>query len=199
MGQNYPALDALRQPHITTYTNRTVNPLDLQPDDVDIQDVAHALSCVNRFAGHTAWPISVAQHSVGVSLLCGDAFGLAGLLHDASEAYLGDMTKWMKQDPAMESYRLAEEQAQQAVWDHFGIRYKERDHGSIIQWADKLMVRYEYELGYSRSIDEPGGYTALTKGERTTFSHRLNPTLWQPCQTWIMAKACFQARFKELT
>src|SRR5580765_2644929 len=89
--------DSPMKPLILTFSGKHVNPLNLRPEDIDIVDIAHALACCNRFAGHCRRPINVAQHSVYVSRLCDDTgFERQALLHDASEAYLGDITKWLK-------------------------------------------------------------------------------------------------------
>lgn len=65
-----------------------------------LPDIAHALSRIPRFNGHTPAPYSVAQHSVHVSILAGMAGGPQaardGLMHDAAEAYLGDMPSPVK-------------------------------------------------------------------------------------------------------
>jgi len=66
-----------------------------------IDDVAHSLSLINRYNGHSPTPFSVAQHSLLVSKILaarqeGPLLQLFGLLHDAHEAYLGDITKPMK-------------------------------------------------------------------------------------------------------
>src|SRR5688572_21285191 len=98
-----------------TYGGHEVFPLELKEQDVRLTDVAHALALVNRFGGHTRFPISVAQHAVYVSCLCepyGREAAWQGLHHDDSEYLLGDMTKWVKQSEQMAGYRALEERVQ---------------------------------------------------------------------------------------
>src|SRR5690606_5290032 len=86
-----PAYEPRLGDWMQTFTGRAVYPLDLRPDDIDIQDIAHALSMQCRYAGHTRQFYSVAEHSVHVARWCrqyGPAAALEGLLHDATEAYL---------------------------------------------------------------------------------------------------------------
>src|SRR5205085_1920126 len=67
-------------------------PEDPSPRDVDIRDIAHGLARINRFNGRIKYDhYSVAQHSVLVSRLLPPPYKLFGLLHDAGEAYLGDL------------------------------------------------------------------------------------------------------------
>ena len=150
---------------IKTFTGKTVNPLDLLYHEIDIKDIAHALSLCNRFAGHTIRPISVAQHSVYVSRLCdGTGDELQALLHDASEAYLGDVTKWLKHTPEMEAFRHAEDSVQSAIFIRYGCKRLESPYVDI---ADRIMVRYEGVKGFPGSefkIDHPD-YPPLTKEE----------------------------------
>ena len=172
---------------ITTYSGRFVNPLALRPQDITIEDIAHALACVNRFAGHAREPISVAQHSVYVSRLC-PAQALPALLHDASEAYLGDVTKWLKQEPIFAGYQEVEEQAQRSIFERFGCVCRAIED---IECADRLMVRWEYAMGYDgRIIDHPD-YPPITATERL----RIGP--WQPWP-WRMAESQFLMRYAEV-
>jgi hypothetical protein len=176
------------RPRITTYTGLVVNPLDLQPSDVRIEDIAHALALINRFCGHTAVPISVAQHSVHVSRLCNGA-AFQGLLHDAAEAYLNDITKWVKAAPEMAPFRAAEARAQRVILERFGCEPELADE---VEVADRLMVRYEYERGYNgRVIDRPA-YPRITEQERRLVGP------WEPW-AWDRAERAFLARFKELS
>ena len=88
---------------IQTYTLRAFDLLAPTPDMVDVEDIAHALSRTNRFSGHThGEPYSVAHHSMLVADLLA-SWGWPpevvreGLLHDAGEAYYGDITSPVKQ------------------------------------------------------------------------------------------------------
>lgn len=107
---------------VQSFTGRKIFPLDLRPEDVAIEDVAHALACQARFSGHTKrGPYSVAQHSVLVSLNADPADALWGLLHDASEYVLQDIPRPLKHTPAFAFYREAEARAMAAICEAFGL------------------------------------------------------------------------------
>lgn len=85
-----------------TASGNEINILDPMPSAISIRDIAHALSNQCRFNGHVRHFYSVAEHSVLVSHLLEELHPhdkdtqLAGLLHDAAEAYMGDMISPMK-------------------------------------------------------------------------------------------------------
>lgn len=81
---------------IQTYTGRRFWPLDPRPEDVCIEDIAHALALKTRYTGHTRIPYSVAEHCVRCSRIVSPAFALPALLHDAAEAYLPDLAAPIK-------------------------------------------------------------------------------------------------------
>jgi hypothetical protein len=95
--------------------------LDPRPEEILIEDIAHALGNICRFLGHTSSFYSVAEHSVLVSKLVPPELALAGLLHDAAEAYLGDLVRPLKHQPEFAAFRVAEQLIEQAVQTRFDV------------------------------------------------------------------------------
>jgi len=81
---------------IQTYSGKQFYPTDPQIDDINIIDIAQALSNVCRFAGHALCHYNVAQHSTLVSRNVSERAALFGLLHDAPEAFIGDVSRPIK-------------------------------------------------------------------------------------------------------
>lgn len=81
---------------IQTYTGKKFDVLNPRAEDVCWLDIAHSLSQQCRFNGHTKLFYSVAEHCVLASLHVPERFALHALLHDAAEAYIGDMPKPVK-------------------------------------------------------------------------------------------------------
>jgi len=81
---------------ILTHTGKKFHPLDPDPDLIDIEDIAHSLSLLCRFNGHSHQFYSVAEHSVRLSHVVPAEDALWGLLHDAGEAYFSDLPRPIK-------------------------------------------------------------------------------------------------------
>jgi uncharacterized protein len=138
----------------TTISGRKVWPLDPHPEDIHIADIAHALAMICRFNGHVREFYSVAQHSVIVSYYVPAADALYGLLHDAAEAYLGDMSSEIKHDPALAEYREAEHHMQRVIYRRFGLEpYGEPP---TVKRIDRLLLQDEIrDVALSPSIRQP--------------------------------------------
>lgn len=126
---------------IPTFTGRIFWPCDPRPDEVHIEDIAHALSQQCRFSGHCREFYSVADHSYRVSLLVSQERALWGLLHDAAEAYLVDLPRPIKHWCEMgRLYREMEATVMVAICIRFGLSNYEPLE---VEKADNVMLATE--------------------------------------------------------
>ncbi len=171
---------------IQTVSNRRFFPLDPNPNDIDINDIAHALSMKCRFSGHTSQFYSVAQHSVLVSYACNPEDALWGLLHDAEEAYLVDMPKPLKVLPEFQWFVDVSAKVQLAVCKRFGLNPVEPPS---VKRADKqLLMTEKRDLMSFIDISE-----WQIKYEEVPLTAIIDPLL--P----IAARDLFLARYRNLT
>lgn len=105
--------------YIHVYSGQFVDYVNPDPDTICIEDIAHALALVNRYAGHTPFPYSVAQHSVLASQMAPAGLELPLLMHDAHEAYVGDMPTPLKR--LMPEYQEIEDRMEAVVQEKFGV------------------------------------------------------------------------------
>ena len=134
---------------IRTFTGRLFDPVSPRPEDVDVRDIAHALAHVCRFGGHTKDFVSVAQHSVLVSRAVPPAHALLGLLHDASEAYVGDIPspwkanlRFATEDGEVIPFREAEGRIQQAIFSALAVPAGEAGWKAV-KHADAVLLAAE--------------------------------------------------------
>jgi 5'-deoxynucleotidase YfbR-like HD superfamily hydrolase len=142
-------------------SGRTLDFDNIDPTQIRIDDIAHSLSRINRYLGHTRVSYSVAEHCVRVSWLLEEwghdrEIQLRGLLHDAAEAYVGDTTAPVKRWIRRQTYALdvLEERIERAILTRFGLAHMrsdpplpmadvERLH-AIVKRADLVMLATEY-------------------------------------------------------
>lgn len=126
-----------------TFTGRRFFPMDPDPDEVDVLDVAHSLAMQCRYNGHVRSFYSVAEHCVLVSRVVAPEHALWGLLHDATEAYVGDMVRPLKVH--MPAYRAAEDRVMDAIATRYGLvgpmpaEVKEADTRLLLDERDALL------------------------------------------------------------
>lgn len=133
--------------YITTVTGKHFDPMDPGNQDFNIVDIAHALSLICRGNGHIRFFYSVAQHSIAcaeeaVARGYSPEVILGCLLHDASEAYLSDVTRPVKTE--LPQYLIAEEKLQRAIWQHFIGRDLTADEMNQIFEIDDMMLSAEF-------------------------------------------------------
>ena len=167
---------------IQTYTSKRFNPFNIQPGDICLEDIAHALSMQCRFVGHTKFHYSIAQHSVFVSQLCNPQDALYGLLHDASEAFLGDVASPIKQTEVYKAYKELEKLVQSNIYQSFGLDTVEP---ISVKEADLIILATEA----TQLLQKRDDWT-LSRTPANIIIPELTPT---------QAKLCFLARFKEIT
>lgn len=164
-----------------TYTGRAFWPLDPRVDEIDIEDIAHALALQCRYAGHSLEFYSVAEHSCHVSDYCSPDMALWGLLHDASEAYLTDVVRPIKGH--LDGYRAIEAHVMAAVARRFGLvdcmpaEVKRLDNAILANERDQIMAHPPQDW----SLTEPA-----------------IPDLILSCWNWRRAEIEFMVRFERL-
>lgn len=171
-----------RSPHwIQTHTGLAFYPLDPRPEEVDIEDIAHALSLQCRYTGHVNTFYSVAEHCVHASYLVPEEHALVALLHDASEAYLSDIARPVKHTLA--DYKRIEEGLERAVCTRFDLPYPYPD---IVKKVDTDLLFAERR----QLFDHPAPF--LWTDERE--APNVNIRAWD----WRTAKMHFLTRYYEL-
>lgn len=105
--------------YVSTYLGHRFHPAAPRIDDVHIEDIAHGLAFQCRFNGQTQAFYSVAQHSLLVAGLVPARLRLAALLHDAAEAYLGDLVKPLK--PLFPEFSKLEGRVMAVIGERFGV------------------------------------------------------------------------------
>jgi 5'-deoxynucleotidase YfbR-like HD superfamily hydrolase len=157
----------------------------LDPDQavIDVADIAHALAMICRFGGHCQRFYSVAEHSVHVSHLVPPQHALWGLLHDAAEAYLGDVPTPLKE--VMPDFRVHEGRLMAAIARKFSLPSKAPPE---VKDADDRMFDAEWLVLMKGPVD---------RARATQGTDERNPTLnyWSPEQ----AKQHFLIRYEEIT
>ena len=133
---------------LTTYTKVQFNTFEPEEDKIRIEDIAHALSMMTRANGHFPEFFSVGQHSIQC---CREAIArnyvpevvLACLLHDASEAYLADITRPVKKNMTM--YIQIEDQLQGMIYKKFLGFVPIGEEAELVKNIDDACLYYEFK------------------------------------------------------
>lgn len=189
---------------IETWSGKRFWPIDPRSEDVDINDIAHALSMQCRFLGHIPFMYTVAQHSVYVlqtfrsiseKIWCKEAC-LAVLMHDGAEAYVCDCSSPIK--PYLTNYQEIEDRILESIYEKFDITeylmpqctndtlYRGEKLQKLLHKADMMMLAAE------------ALYFGMNKKNDWTLPEppaNININPWTPHE----AKVNFLKAFEELT
>lgn len=153
------------QNYFATFSGRKINIETFSEDDVCLEDIAHHLVSIKRYGGAQSFGTNytVAQHSYLLAQYCFDSEAIEiarhALLHDASEAYLGDIVSNLK--GYLPDYAKIESRFQSIIESKYGVflsprgrRYVERLDKDIL--IDEVEVLFPSELQdlYLNGIDK---------------------------------------------
>lgn len=132
---------------ITTYSKNPFDPVSANADEIKIVDIAHPLSLMCRANGHFPYFYSVAQHCINCVKEAkargySERVQLGCLLHDASEAYLSDVTRPIKE--LLPYYREVEERLQNIIFDKWITPTLTAEERRQIFEVDDALLYYEF-------------------------------------------------------
>jgi len=134
---------------INTYSGKRFDYVDMKPEQFDITDIAKGLAYIPRYCGQTEKFCSVAEHSVNVCTLVKTPIAkLWGLMHDAAEAYFGDIPrpfKWL-----VPEIKVVENRIQEAIIDRFAIPYYEEIQKEVKECDQIMLVTENNQLRPNR-------------------------------------------------
>ena len=134
--------------YIKTYSGKRFEPMNPDPECIQIEDIAHALSLLCRGNGHVKTFWSVGQHCIccakeararGLS----DRMVLACLLHDASECYMSDVPRPWKED--LPEYQKRESELLEMVYTKFLGSPLSEEEQRMLKEIDDVMLWYDLE------------------------------------------------------
>jgi hypothetical protein len=139
------------------HSGRFIDPFDLEPDDIDINDIAHHSALINRWAGTSKFPRTLAAHSRDAAILVRQLGGtwheaMGALLHDATEALgMQDISRSLKSRPEFKWYRAVEDQMLERIYRKFNLPFVRMPE--IVHFVDEVLLRCEAEVLFEGNAD----------------------------------------------
>lgn len=145
----------------------------------DIEEIAHALSLQCRYTGHCAWHYSIAQHSAIMSFKVPAHLAYTALMHDTSEAYLGDVSTHLKS--LLPGYKRLEKRVEKALAAHFSFLYplpatvKEADSRMLMTEVRELLPSHTHSQDWPDAQPYDFGIARMTPEDaKVLFLNRYN-------------------------
>ncbi|MGI5849769.1 MAG: phosphohydrolase [Christensenellales bacterium] len=142
---------------IRTFSGIRMDPYNIKPGEVFIEDIAHALSMMVRANGHIKVFYSIAQHSINCALEANNRgfqnrVQLACLMHDAAECYIADVPRPVKY--RLKGYDEIERHVTDIVFASFGIDNLTETELEMVKQIDDAMLYYEFKALANTRISE---------------------------------------------
>ena len=149
--------------YLKTYMGKKVDPMEVTPEDITLEDIAHALSLICRGNGQVTHFYSVGQHCINCAKEAaargaGVRLQLGCLLHDAAEAYMSDLITPIKIH--MPVYYEIEDRFLKAVYEKFGLEDLKDEEWDYIMEVDRALLAYDLVELLKEPMPE-GGYTVV--------------------------------------
>jgi len=160
----------MSQIFINTYSGKRLDFIEQKAESVCIDDIAYALSNLCRFCGHPGPFFTVCHHSMIVSdLLSGTRLKTLGLLHDAHEAYIGEILKptavWLNildGGRFKKALKTAKHLVDRTIFEHLKIDLPSEEEQKIIKIADDMSFEMERDaFGFGDKSDIAKGQESL--------------------------------------
>ncbi len=167
---------------IQSYTGKAVDVFDLQANQVDVIDIAHALSQICRYTGHVREFYSVATHSLAVMKLTelmghGPDMQLWALLHDAGEAYMADIAAPLKRHPIFEGYRKLEAENDRRIRQRFNIGLEDSQL-TLIRTFDMALLTPERDALMGAPPQDWGKFPIIAEATEALHWARSRDPIW---------------------
>ena len=169
-----------------THTLKQVYFRDFRPEDVSIEDIAHHTSKIDRFTGAGDFLYSVALHALIGSFQVPEEYKLTFLMHDSAEAYIGDISRPLKNSVKDDMIRKIENPILQTIFTVYSI-----------PWPIPQIIK-EYDLALCFAEAEVLGLDTSVWGNYSNPEIEIDTRLMYEMD-WRVVKNMFLDRFKELT
>jgi len=190
----WKATEVKSDPYIQTYSHKKLHLFNPKPEEIELEDIPHALGLKTRYTGHCKFHYSVAQHCVLGANLLEDSHGpwsaLAFLLHELGEVYLPDIASPLKPHIKIEvepgvlmGWKELERRHEVAILEALGLDlWLARLHHPIIKEMDNSMLAAEANAIMSPLIPGWGG-DAMRNPAKTAI------VMWEPeaaADVWLI-------------
>lgn len=173
---------------IVTYTGKSFDLLNPTPDMVCIEDIAHALANICRYTGHVREFYSVAQHCVLMVKTDLPGNPLQRLLHDAAEAYVGDIASPWKQCLIVHDFDISVKEWETKIQGVIGLALGvDLAHSAEVKEADNRMYFTEV-----RDLMPPSDEFGKRQGNLKPLEEKI--ICWHP----LVAEGMFLATYDSL-